>query len=95
MSYLALLREAEKNQKCATRASVESVEIPQNPNIDTLDTSPPGPFPIFADVGAYSRWLIIQHDGCLYSHSMTPPATESEVRKRYPDAMAIEREEGP
>lgn len=95
MNYLVRLREAEKNQKCATQASVKSVKTPPNPTFDTFGTPSPGPFPIFADVGAYRRWLIIHPDGCLYSHSMTPPATESEVRKMYPDAKVIEREEEP
>ncbi len=53
MSYLEQLRATEKNVKWAPTPSVESVETPKNATFDTLDTSPPGPFPFFSSGASY------------------------------------------
>jgi len=41
MTYLARLRETEKNLERATHPSVESVETPRKGTLDTFDTTPP------------------------------------------------------
>lgn len=38
-------------------------------------------------------WFITHDDGQIISHSCTPPATLSDVRVRYPEALSIEPEE--
>ena len=38
-------------------------------------------------------WLIRHADGSLISHHFIPPATESEIRAWYPQAISVEVEE--
>jgi hypothetical protein len=98
MSYLERLIATEKNLKRPPPPSVESIETPQGGALDTLDTTPPGPFQKISSTEqspACRLWLITHADGRLVSHSFTPPATEDELRAWYPQALKIEPEPEP
>lgn len=92
MSYLARLREAEKNSKRPPPPSVESIENALNPIFDTLDTPSPGPFADSDGREARRLWLVRHQDGSLWSHSYTPPASLEEVLCLHPAALVIEPE---
>lgn len=94
MSYLALLREIEKNQKRAWGGGDKSDKTPSPGTFVTFGTPPQGPLSNFAAPAARRRWLIVHPDGALCSHTFTPPATQEEVRRWHPDARDISPDEG-